>query len=71
MAQKINTDIDLKPYGPDKKAIKSMFGVKSKAEQPESSVERRELCSSGNPLKRKNIGNVQTFPLSSKNYPQD
>ena len=67
---KINTDIDLKPYGPDKNAIKSMFGVKPKVEQPaQSSIERRELCSSGNPLKRKKLENFTSVPLSSKNYP--
>jgi hypothetical protein len=47
-----------------------MFGVKPKVEQPaQSSIERRELCSSGNPLKRKKLENFTSVPLSSKNYP--
>jgi hypothetical protein len=47
-----------------------MFGVKPKVEQPaQSSIERRELASSGNPLKRKKIENFTSVPLSSKNYP--
>jgi hypothetical protein len=47
-----------------------MFGIKPKAEKPDqSSVERKELCSSGNPLKRKKMGHFTSIPLSSKNYP--